>query len=191
MKIKPSQKRIEFERFLLKLGIRDRSPIIYPKNIDERILTDMHPELEIYFSVRDYKNKKSYLYEYYKNNSKEKTKTLYKKLKIGKKNRVAETIWAIRGNTRRLTLNDSKTILFAFIKEIKKRIPIGICGKIPFPNDILVCKPAGGYVLNTPQSHIFGTRKRASLYKRLGFGQLDEDNCQYAIYDKNMVLHPI
>ena len=79
----------------------------------------------------------------------------------------------------------------SFIKEIKKRIPIGICGEIPFPNDILVCKPAGGYILNTPQNYIFGTRKRASLYKRLGFGQLDEDNCQYAIYDKNMVLHPI
>ena len=191
MKIKPQQKRIEFERFLLKLGIRDRSPIIYPKNIDERILTDIHPELEIYFTVRDYKNKKSYLYEYYKNNSKEKTKKLYKKLKIGKKNRVAEIIWSIHGNTRRLTLNDSKTILFAFIKEIKKRIPIGICGAIPFPNDILVCKPEGGYIVNTPQNYIFGTRKRASLYKRLGFGQLDEDNCQYAIYDKNMTLHPI
>jgi hypothetical protein len=77
MKIKPSQKRIEFERFLLSLGIRDRSPIIYPKNIDERILEDIYPELEIYFTVKNYKNKKSYLYEYYKNHTPRKKLQIY------------------------------------------------------------------------------------------------------------------
>ena len=191
MKIKPPQKRIEFERFLLSLGIRDRSPIIYPKNIGERILENIYPELQIYFLVKNYKNKKSYLYEYFKNNSKEKTKLLYNRLKIGGKNPVGEIIWTIHGNTRRLTASDNRNILFAFIKEIKKRIPIGICGEIPRPNDILVCKPIGSQLISISENFIVGANHKASLYKRLGFGELDEDLCQYAIYDENMILHPI
>ena len=81
MKIKPSEKRIEFERFLLSLGIRDRNPITYPKYVEERILDHIYPELTIYFTVRDYKNKKSYLYEYYKKYSKKKTADLLSKIK--------------------------------------------------------------------------------------------------------------
>ena len=191
MKIKPSQKRIEFERFLLSLGIRDRNPITYPKYVEERILDHIYPELAIYFTVRDYKNKKSYLYEYYKKYSKKKTADLLSKIKYNQKNNIFEVIWMIDGNLRNLTISDSKIILFAFIKEIKKRIPIGICGEIPRPNDILVCKPIGSQLISISENFIVGANHKASLYKRLGFGELDEDLCQYAIYDENMILHPI
>jgi hypothetical protein len=191
MKIKPPQKRIEFERFLLSLGIRDRNPIIYPKNIGERILEDIYPELQIYFLVKNYKNKKSYLYEYFKNNSKEKTKLLYNRLKIGEKNRVGEIIWTIHGNTKRLTASDNKIILLAFVREMKKRTSIGICGEIPRPNDILMCRPVNNQIIEVPENFIIGANHKASLYKRLGFGELDEDLRQYAIYDENMILHPI
>lgn len=189
MKINPPQKRIEFERFLLTLGIRDRSPIIYPKLVREQILENIYPHLKIYFSTKDYKNKKSYLYEYFKNNSTEKTKKLYNKLKIGNKNRVAEVIWSIDGDLRSLTTQDRKFLLFAFIKEIKKRIPVGICGGVPYPNDILICKPSNeGFI---PENSAIYLNHRSSLYRKLGFGKVDDDLCQYAIYDENMILHPI
>jgi hypothetical protein len=191
MKIKPTQKRIEFERFLLSLGIRDRSPIIYPKNIDERMLEDVHPELEIYFSVRNYKNKKNYLYEYYKKYSKKKTIDLLTKIKYNQKTNIFEVIWTIEGDLKRLTLNDNRAVLFSFIKEIKKRIPIGICTAYPNPNDILMCRPVNNQIIEIAENFITGARHKASLYKRLGFGELDEDFCQYAIYDENMILHPI
>jgi hypothetical protein len=187
MKIKSPQKRIEFERFLLTLGIRDRSPIIYPKLVREQILEGIYPHLKIYFSVKDYKNKKSYLYEYFKNNSREKTEKLFNKLKIG--NIIREVIWSIDGDLRSLTTQDNKILLFEFIKEIRKRIPVGICGSIPHPNDILMCKPSGEGMI--PENFTIYLNQKASLYKRLGFGNVDDDLCQYAIYDENMILHPI
>jgi len=197
MKIKPSQKRIEFERFLLSLGIRDRNPITYPKYVEERILDHIYPELTIYFTVRDYKNKKSYLYEYYKKYSKKKTADLLSKIKYNQKNNIFEVIWMIDGNLRNLTISDSKIILFAFIKEMRKKIflkkllylPVEIHN--PNPNDILMCKPTGSQVVEIPENFMIGVKQRASLYKRLGFGELDEDLRQYAIYDENMILHPI
>ena len=191
MKIKPSQKRIKFERFLLSLGIRDRNPITYPKYVEERILNNIYPELAIYFTVRDYKNKKSYLYEYYKKYSKKKTIDLLSKIKYNQKTSISEIIWAIEGNLKRLTTNDNKTILFAFIKEIKTIIPVGKCKYFPKPKDILMCRPTGSQVVEIPENFMIGARQRASLYKRLGFGELDEDFRQYAIYDENMILHPI
>ena len=191
MKIKPSQKRIKFERFLLSLGIRDRNPITYPKYVEERILNNIYPELAIYFTVRDYKNKKSYLYEYYKKYSKKKTIDLLSKIKYNQKTSISEIIWAIEGNLKKLTTNDNKTILFAFIKEIKTIIPVGKCKYFPKPKDILMCRPTGSQVVEIPENFMIGARQRASLYKRLGFGELDEDFRQYAIYDENMILHPI
>ena len=191
MKIKPSQKRIEFERFLLSLGIRDRNPITYPKYVEERILDHIYPELAIYFTVRDYKNKKSYLYEYYKNHTKKKTINLLSKIKYNQKTSISEIIWTIEGNLKRLTVSDNKFILFAFIKEIKNIIPVGKCEYFPKPKDVLLCKPIGSQVIEIPENFIAGVKHKASLYKRLGFGELDEDNCQYAIYDENMKLHPI
>ena len=143
----------------------------------------------IYFSVKKYKNQKSYLYEYFKNNSKEKAKKLYKKLKVGNKSRLAEVIWSIDGDLRSLTTQDSKILLFEFIKEIKKRIPIGICGEVPYPNDILMCKPSTEGLV--PENNNLYLRQRASLYSRLGFGEVDDDLCQYAVYDKNCHLQPI
>lgn len=187
MKIKPSKKRIEFERFLPSIGIRDRNPIIYPKLVREEILEDIYPHLEIYFSVKDYKNKKSYLYEYFKNNSKEKTKKLITRLKTG--NIIREVIWSIDGDLRSLTTQDRKILLFAFIKEIRKRIPIGICKSVPVPNDILICKPSGEGII--PENFMLYLNHRASLYKKLGFSDVDEDLCQYAIYDENLNLKPI
>lgn len=191
MKIKPLQKRIEFERFLLSLGIRDRSPIIYPKNIDESMMKDIYPELEIYLVIKNYKNKKSYLYEYYKNHSKKKTVNLLSKIKYDQKTSISEIIWSIEGNLKRLTAKDNKSILFAFLKEIKTIIPIGMCKYFPKPKDILVCKPVGSQIIEIPENFIIGANHKASLYKRLGFGELDEDLRQYAIYDENMILHPI
>ena len=191
MKIKPSQKRIEFEKFLLKIGIRDRNPIIYPKDIDERIMKNIYPELKMYLSIRNYKNKKSYLYEYYKNHSKKKTINLLSKIKYNQKTSVAEIIWSIEGNLKRLTAYDNKSILFAFIKEIKTIIPVGKCEYFPKSKDILICKPIGNQLIDIPENFIIGANHKASLYKRLGFGELDEDFCQYAIYDENMILHPI
>ena len=187
MKIKPPQKRIEFERFLLTLGIKDRNPIIHSRFVREQILQDIYTHLKIYISLKVYENKKSYIYEYFKNNSKEKTKKLYNK--IGTKNRIAEMIWSIDGDLKSLTTEDSKILLFSFCKEMKKRISIGICGEIPRPNDILMCKPSGDGIV--PENSSLYINQKALLYKRLGFGEIDDDLCQYAIYDENIILHPI
>ena len=191
MKIKPTQKRIEFERFLLTLGINDRNPIIYPKNIDERILKDIYPELKMYLVIKNYKNKKSYLYEYYKNHTKKKTINLLSKIKYNQKTSISEIIWTIEGNLKRLTVSDNKFILFAFMKEIKTIIPVGKCEYFPKPKDVLLCKPIGSQIIEISENFIVGANHKASLYKRLGFGEVDDDLCQYAIYDENMVLHPI
>jgi hypothetical protein len=188
MKIKPSQKRIEFERFLLSLGIRDRSPIIDPKFNCERIFEDIYPELEMYLSAYCYKNKKTYVYEYFKKYSKKKTINLLSKIKYNQKTRLFELTWTIEGNRRRLSTNDNRTIVFKFIKEIRN---IMICKNYPNPNDILMCNPIGTQIIEIAENYIIGAKHKASLYKRLGFGELDEDLRQYAIYDENMILHPI
>jgi hypothetical protein len=54
-----------------------------------------------------------------------------------------------------------------------------------------MCNPIGTQIIEIAENYIIGAKHKASLYKRLGFGELDEDLRQYAIYDENMILHPI
>ena len=54
-----------------------------------------------------------------------------------------------------------------------------------------MCRPTGSQVVEIPENFMIGAKQRSSLYKRLGIGELDEDLRQDAIYDENMILHPI
>jgi hypothetical protein len=219
-KIKLPKKRIQFERFLLKMGIRDRSVIIIPMVIKQKILCDTYPNVNIYQSMKLYVNIKSYVYEYFKdkNTSKEKVLKLYNRLKINNKNgkgRVAEQIWSMTGSEkiRLLDRELSKKILYSFIKHVRAQISVGVCGEIadkcppivlkvlgtekiicipPKPYDILVSKPSGqGILLGFS---ILQVRKKSLISRRVGFGKLDEDLHQYVFYDENLKLntiHPI
>jgi hypothetical protein len=172
-KIKLPKKRIEFERFLLKMGIRDRNAIMSPITVKTRIFGDLYPDLKIYRSIKGYLNKKSYVYEYYKSHTKEKTLKLYNKLNISNTGRIGEIMWSIiLNNNIELMLNKEKRkeVLFTFIKESRKILSVGMCGEIlkevnniptntlvtifsmlgveafcfyPKPYDILVSKPSG------------------------------------------------
>jgi hypothetical protein len=212
LKIKLPNRRIKFERFLLKMGIRDRSVIIVPMTIEQRILCDVYPDLNITQSMRGYVNIKSYVYEYSKYNCEEKVLKLYNKLKINSKSRVAEQIWSLSGSDSIRLFNKklSKKILFSFIEHARKQLSVGICGEIkyeappivfkvlgteriicipPKPYDILVSKPSGvGIFLGFTIHQII---KKSLISRRIGFGKLDEDFHQYAFYDENLKLNPI
>jgi hypothetical protein len=212
LRIKLPKKRMKFERFLLKMGIRDRSVIIIPITIEQKILSDMYPNLNIQQLMKGYVNIKSYVYEYSKYYSEEKVLKLYNKLKINSKSRVAEQIWSISG-VEKIRLFDkklSKKILFSFIKHAKIQLSVGICGEIvnndspivfkvlgtekivcipPRPYDILVSKPsAKGIFFGFFMHQLI---KKSFISRRMGFGKLNEDFHQYAFYDENLKLNPI
>jgi len=212
LKIKLPKKRIQFERFLLRAGIRDRSVIISSMTIKQRILSDTYPDVNIYQSMILYVNIKSYVYEYFKDNSKEKVLKLYNKLKISNRSRVAEQIWSMSGSEK-IRLTDrklSKKILYSLIKHVRGQILVGVCGEVvspissivlkvlgiekiicipPKPYDILVSKPSGAGILLG--FSIRQVRKKSIISRRIGFSKLDEDLHQYVFYDENLKLNPI
>jgi len=212
LRIKLPKKRIQFERFLLKVRIRDRSVIIIPMTIKQRILSEIYPDVNIYQSMKFYANVKSYIYEYFKDHSEEQVLRLYNKLKINNKSRVGEQIWSMPGSIKIKLLDRklSKQILFSFIKHARVQLSTGICGEVvdncspivfkvlgtekivcipPRPYDILVSKPSGESFFS--EFSIYHARKKSLISRRVGFGNLDEDFHQYTFYDENLELNPI
>jgi hypothetical protein len=206
MKIKPSQKRIEFERLLIDLGFRDRSPVQtkFEKKFVEILKCLTKNKIKVKGFAIEYKNKKSYLYEFfilnYKelniNEMREQILLIAKDIRFKEKTRIGEVGWRIE-NAIYLgfwSKKDRLDLYFSFLKlaPILLKYGDGI-GINPRPGDILVSKPEGSKfgALNHPVAIKMGADQRSHINKKLGFGLMKTNNSQYAIYDENLNLNPI
>ncbi len=130
-KIYPPKVRKNFERLIIKLGYKDRSPIcLKTKRESTKIAKECFPISinHIEFFVIHYSNKKSYVYEQYlidrkilsKKDITKKYKYLLDKIKFGK-GKISEIGWQIMWDRDPsiLTKNQHKKILYRIIREFK------------------------------------------------------------------------
>ena len=202
MFIKPSQKRIEFERLLHELGYKDRLPV-YSKE-DKRYqqvnFKCSDGAMAIYTFIILYQTKKSYLYLEFKDhynspNLKEKIQSLAEKIHFQEKTRVAEVGWEVKYTKQpdEFSLEERKQIFYHFMKYTYQNLEEGMVNLSPRPGDILAAKPHGPKINEgfTESSLVIGKHQRSLVARKFGFGELQEDGFQYARYDENYVLKPI
>lgn len=202
MLIKPSRKRIEFERLLHHLGYKDRLPV-YPKENKRYNQTNFKCSdgaMAIYTFIILYQTKKSYLYlefidHYNSPDLKKRIQSLAKKIHFRKKARVAEVGYEVKYTKKpnEFSLEDRKKIFYHFMRFTHEHLAKGMIKLSPRPNDVLVAKPHGPKINEgfTESSLIVGKRQRSLVARKFGFGELQEDGFQYAQYDENCVLKPI
>jgi hypothetical protein len=200
--IKPSQKRIEFERLLHELGYKDRLPV-YPKENKRYQQVNFKCSdgaMAIYTFIILYQTKKSYLYLEFKDhynspNLKEKIQSLAEKIHFQEKTRVAEVGWEVKYTKQpdEFSLEERKQIFYYFMKYTYKNLEEGMVNLSPKPGDILAAKPHGPKINEgfTESSLVIGKHQRSLVARKFGFGELKEDGFQYARYDENCVLKPI
>ena len=196
------EKRIKFERLLRKLGYRDRSPI-FPqeeKRIKEKQYMCSTGAIMISTFIILYKTKKSYLWlefldNYEEDNLEDIISKLAERIKYKEKTRVAEVGYEAKYTQQpnQFTLKERKKILIDFMKMTYVHLAEGMVELSPKPGDVLVAKPHGPKIDEgfTESSLVIGQRQRAMVAKRLGFGNLQDDDFQYARYDENCILRPI
>ena len=202
MFIKPSQKRIEFERLLRQLGYKDRLPV-YPKE-DKRYqqvnFKCSDGAMAIYTFIILYQTKKSYLYLEFKDhynspNLKEKIQSLAEKIHFHEKTRLMEVGWEVKYTKQpyQFSLEERKQIIYHFMKYTYKNLEEGMVKLSPRPGDILAAKPHGPKINEgfTESSLVIGKHQRSLVARKFGFGELQEDGFQYARYDENYLLKPI
>tara|TARA_B100001996_G_C18641411_1_gene585756 strand:- start:194 stop:799 length:606 start_codon:yes stop_codon:yes gene_type:complete len=196
------KKRIEFERLLRKLGYRDRSPILPQdeKRIKEQQYICSTGAIMISTFIILYKTKKSYLWlefldSYEEDNLEDIISKLAEKIKYKEKARVAEVGYEAKYTQQpnQFTLKERKKILLDFMKMTYTHLAEGMVKLSPKPGDVLVAKPHGPKINEgfTESSLVIGQRQRAMVAKRLGFGNIQDDDFQYARYDDNCILRPI
>ena len=184
----------EFKSILTELGI-ESSQRIYesPEKITVRVPTDYDHILFLGVVCVIYKNKMSFLYkEFETHKDSERILNIANKLNLDISGRVIRPDWQIQHSTdpRFFTTEDNKKVLSCFINGIDNVIKNGDGIMIPKPNDILIGLPWDGSLF-THIHHPENARKRSVLNKKLGFGEVDQYNYQYAIYDKDLNLSPI
>jgi hypothetical protein len=204
IKVKPTQTRIDFERFLYKLGYRDRSPVsLERKRKSTKIARECFPISINYieFFIFNYKNKKSFIYEKYlidkytlsKKDLFKKYSYLLKKIQFDK-NHIGEIGWKIMWdrNPSILTKNQHKKILYRVIKEFKNIRKTKNYFTRVYPYQILVSNPWGNQLYNLNSNDDFNiARKRSKVNSKFGFGELDEYGYEYAMFDEDLYLNPI
>jgi len=200
--ILPSEKRIEFERLLKKLGYKDRLPV-YPKENKRYNQTNFRCSdgaMAIYTFIILYQTKKSYLYLEFKDhyNSpdiEERIKTLAERIYFHEKTRVAEVGYEVKYTKQpdEFSLEERKQIFYHFMKYTHEHLEKGMVKISPRPGDVLAAKPFGPKLNEgfTESSLVLGRYQRSLVARKFGFGQLQEDGFQYARYDKNLKLRPI
>ena len=103
MLITPSEKRVEFERLLKKLGYKDRLPV-YPKENKRYQQVNFNcsdGSMAIYTFIILYQTKKSYLYlefedHYNSSNLEERIQTLAERIYFHEKTRLAEVGYEVK-----------------------------------------------------------------------------------------------
>ena len=196
------KKRTEFEKLLRKLGYRDRSPIFSQeeKRIKEKQYMCSTGAIMISTFIILYKTKKSYLWLEFLDNYEEDDlediiSKLAKRIKYKEKTRLAEVGYEAKYTQQpnQFSLKERKKILLDFMKMTCTHLADGMAELSPRPGDILVAKPHGPKIDEgfTESSLVIGQRQRAMVAKRFGFGNLQDDDFQYARYDENCILRPI
>jgi hypothetical protein len=176
--IKPSQKRIEFERLLHELGYKDRLPV-YPKE-DKR------------YQKVNFKCSDGAMAIY---TLKERISTLAENIHFNEKTRLMEVGWEVKYTKQpdEFSLEERKQIFYHFMNYTYKNLEEGMVNLFPRPGDILAAKPHGPKINEgfTESSLMIGKYQRSLVTRKFGFGELQEDGFQYARYDKNCILKPI
>ena len=196
------KKRTEFEKLLRKLGYRDRSPI-FPqeeKRIKEKQYMCSTGAIMISTFIILYKTKKSYLWlefldSYEEDDLENIISKLAERIKYKENTRLAEVGYEAKYTQQpnQFSLKERKKILLDFMKMTCTHLADGMAELSPRPGDILVAKPHGPKIDEgfTESSLVIGQRQRAMVAKRFGFGNLQDDDFQYARYDDNCILRPI
>lgn len=202
--IRPSQKRIQFERLLKKLGYRDQSPIIpkMKKMTKQTNYMCSDGAMAIYLFFIPYLNKKSYLWLEFldHHNSPDveiRIKNLAKRIQYQEKTRLAEIGWEAKYTKQpyEFSLEERKKVFFSFLREANYAIHSGFDSLDikPKPGDVLVGKPQGVKINQgfTESSIELGTRQRALVGKKFGLSNVYDDGFQYGKYDKDLNITPI
>ena len=202
MFIRPSQKRIEFERLLKELGYKDRLPV-YPKENKRYQQVNFKCSdgaMAIYTFIIMYQTKKSYLYlefkDHYESPSlKDRISTLAENIHFNEKTRLCEVGWEVKYTKQpdQFSLEERKQIFYNFMKYTYKNLEEGMINLTPRPGDILAAKPHGPKINEgfTESSLVLGRHQRSLVARKFGFGELQDDGFQYARYDENCILRPI
>lgn len=202
--IRPSQKRIQFERLLKELGYKDQSPVIpkMKKMMKQTNYMCSDGAMAIYLFFIPYLNKKSYLWlEFLDHHNspdiKTRIKTLAKRIQYQEKTRLAEIGWEAKYTKQpyEFSLEDRKRIFFSFLKEADYAIHSGFDSLDikPRPGDVLVGKPQGVKINQgfTESSIELGTRQRALVGRKFGLGHMYDDGFQYGKYDRDLKIIPL
>jgi hypothetical protein len=203
--IKPSQKRLEFEKLLRELGYKDRSPILPLNDKKKRQINyycDDGSAMAVYLFLIPYLTKKSYLYPAFlrlkKENDpyiKQKMHNLAKYIRLEEKTRLADIGWEVKYTKEpdQFNTTDRTKIIFNLFKQFIEALSDGMCGYKPRPGDILAAKPYGPKINEgfNESSIIVGTRQRYLVARKVGFGTLYDNEFCYARYDENLKLNPI
>lgn len=183
-----------FEMILKELEIKCDQVIYEPsEKINLHVPTSYDEILTVNIVYNIFKNKKSFLYkDFEENKNLERIKNIANKLNLNNPGRVSRIDWQIihKKNSKSLTFEDNKKILFDFIIGAKSFIKVGDGKNGPKPNDIIIGFPWNGSLF-VPINHPENARKRSVLNKKFGFGDVDQYNYQYAIFDENLDLQPI
>jgi hypothetical protein len=202
--IKPSQKRIEFERLLKERGYKDQSPIIpkMKKMMKQTNYMCSDGAMAIYLFFIPYLNKKSYLWLEFLDhqnspNLKERIKTLANRIQYHERTRLAEIGWEAKYTKQpyEFSLEERKKIFFSFLKEADYALQCGFDSLDikPRPGDVLVGKPQGVKINQgfTEASIELGTRQRALVGKKFGLSGMYEVGFLYGKYDKDLKVIPL
>ena len=204
MLIRPTQKRIKFERILKELGYKDQSPIIpkMSKMIKQTNYMCSDGAIAIYLFFIPYLNKKSYLWlefldHYDSPHIKKRIKNLAKRIHYQENTKLAEIGWEAKytKNPNEFSLEERKKIFFSFLKEANHALHYGFdsIDIKPRPGDILVGKPQGIKINQgfTESSIELGTRQIALVGKKFGLGDVYDDGFQYGKYTMDLNIIPI
>lgn len=202
MFIKPTSRRLEFEKLLRELGYKDRSPIYFEDKVTKQInyVLPSGKAMGFYNTIVPYYNKKSYLYtEFYQNyhepNLKSLIESLAKNILFHEKTRIGEVYWKVvyTNDPTEFTLEERRAIFGYFIKDVKDWFTNGFTKFKPREGDMLVSNPYGPKINKgfTKESMDEGTKQRSLWNKRLGFSDLKSDGFCYARYDQDLKLRPL
>lgn len=203
--IKYPPKRLEFEKFLKKIGYRNRLPLKYKVQEQRNLIlenSDIGP-IKINGFIKVYPNKKSYIWFCYQemlNNPRGITEEDLRKtilmignqINLNKHSRVAEVGWEVlMSHTIKLWSKSDRTkMYFKILRELKLILKNGDWGITPNPGEILVSRPRGlRYgAIRGPEEE----KERGHINQKIfNFGKVNWYGDQYAIYDENLNLQPI
>lgn len=207
MKIKYPPKRLEFERFLRKLGYKNRLPITYNiKELRNEVLKDCDVgPIIIEGFIKLYPNKKCYIWECYKEilsnprkidiqNIDNIISSIIKEIDFKNHSRIAEIGWEVKmkHNLFLWSKHDRTKLYFKILRKFKTLLKEGEWDLKANPGDILVSCPGGlKFSQISGVSYIASKQRCLANQKFLNFGTTNEYGHQYAIYDVNLNLQPI